>query len=100
MRELLLAGLAMLGVSAVWGAEGDVGTQAYAWANYKCLDSATYPNGVSLASFQGKVVLMNVFQYDCGGCDANAPAIGKLADSLGSGKPGIPFQAVGTEIDN
>jgi hypothetical protein len=89
-----------LGVSPLIAAEGDVGTQAFAWTGYKALDSVTHPNGVSLASFQGKVVLLVVFQYNCGGCVANAPKLGKLADSLGSGQSGIPFQAVGAEITN
>ncbi len=98
MRKLALVFMAALGANLAFGAEGDIGTQAYSWANYSDLN--TPPATYSLSAYLGKVVLMNVFQYDCAGCDANAPAIGKLADSIGSGKAGIPFQAVGTEIDN
>lgn len=105
MKKVLFALIAICAMSFAFGAEGDTGTMAYQWANYKALDSVTYPynggaGGVSLSMFRGKVVLMNAFQYNCGGCDMNAPTIGKLADSLGSGKAGSNFQGVGTEIDN
>ncbi len=102
MKNICLFVLGLLGATLTFGDEGDVGTQAYFWTGYKSLDSVTYPNpaGLSLTSFRGKAILLDVFMYTCGGCMANAPAIGALADSLGSGNPSIPFQAVGTEIAN
>jgi len=86
--------------SLAQAAEGDVGTKAFTWSDYKALDSTTYPAGLGPTAFAGKVILLVVFQYNCGGCVANAPALGKLADSLGSGQAGVPFQAIGAEIDN
>jgi hypothetical protein len=43
-------------------------------------------------------VLLVVFQHNCGGCNQNAPKLGRLADTLQTGKPGSKFQAVGAEI--
>ncbi len=102
MKKLFLfaLGLALTAAQSAVAAEGDVGTQAFQWPAYKALDSTTYPNGLAFSALQGKVVLLFVFQYSCGGCQANAPNIGKLADSLGSGKNEVPFQAIGCEIDN
>jgi hypothetical protein len=84
-----------LGVSSAL-AEGEVGSQAYAWTGYS--DLAPTPQTYSLANYQGKVVLMVVFQYSCGGCLANAPRFGRLADSLDRGPDSAKFQAIGTEI--
>ena len=89
-----------VGLVPAFAAEGGVGTTAYSWSGYKALDSVSYPSGVGTSNFQGKAILLVVFQYNCGGCTANAPKLGKLADSLGSGQVGIPFQAIGAEIDN
>ena len=107
MKKISMMFVVAFGAGVTFAAEGDVGTQAYVWGNtgkdtvgYKALDSVTYPKGAKLSMFQGKVILMNAFQYNCGGCDANAPKIGRMADSIGSGSSTIPFQAVGTEIDN
>ena len=74
LRARLLAGFIGLAAAAsAFAAEGGVGTTAYSWSNYKALDSVTYPTGVSLSNFQGKVILLVAFQYNCGGCVANAP---------------------------
>lgn len=98
MKNFCLFVIGMFATTVVFGAEGDVGTQAYPWSGYS--DLASTPKTYNLADYQGKVVLMIVFQYNCGGCNANAPIVGKIADSLGSGMAGVPFQAIGTEIDN
>lgn len=102
MKKICLFVVGLLGATVAFSAEGDVGTQAFFWTSYRALDSVTYPNpaGHSLTNSRGKVILLDVFQYNCGGCRANAPSIGGLADSLGSGRAGIPFQAVGAEINN
>lgn len=76
--------------------EGEKGSTAYSWSGYS--DLAPSPTTYSLSQYAGKAVLLVVFQYSCGGCNANAPKIGKLADSLQSGKPDSRFQAVGAEI--
>ena len=99
MKKLLIALTAACGMTLAFGAEGDTGTMAYQWANYTDL-APTNPKTYSLSDFHGKVILMNVFQYNCGGCDANAPKLGRMADSIGSGSASVPFQGVGTEIDN
>ena len=91
---LLLAG--SLGLSVAQAAEGDVGTAAYSWANLS--DLAPSPTTYSLSQYSGKVVLLVVFQYNCGGCVGNAPKIGLLADTLYKSSAGAKFQAVGTEI--
>ncbi len=92
---LFLAGI--LGVASAFG-EGEVGSQAFQWVDYS--DLAPSPTTYSLSQYQGKVVLLVVFQYNCGGCVANAPRFGRLADTLQSGKPDSKFQAVGAEIRN
>ena len=99
MKKLLLALIGTVGLSVAFGAEGDTGTMAYQWSGYSDLNPTT-PKTYSLSDFAGKVVLMSAFQYNCGGCDSNAPTIGRIADSIGSGQPGVLFQGVGTEIDN
>jgi len=102
MKKICLFVVGMWGAISAFGAEGDVGTPAFFWTSYKALDSVAYPNpaGFSLTSVRGKVILLDVFQFNCGGCRANAPQVGRLADSLGSGRAGIPFQGVGAEIAN
>ncbi len=99
MKKLLLALIGTFGLTLAFGAEGDTGTMAFQWSGYSDLNP-TAPKTYSLADFKGKVILMNAFQYNCGGCDANAPKLGRMADSIGSGQASIPFQGVGTEIDN
>jgi hypothetical protein len=91
---LLLAGL--LGVAPVFG-EGEVGSQAFQWSGLS--DLAPTPTTYSLAQYQGKVVLLVVFQYNCGGCVANAPRTGRLVDTLDRGADSAKFQALGTEIN-
>jgi len=89
----ILAGL--LGVLPAFG-EGEVSSSAFQWTNYS--DLAPSPTTYSLSQYAGKVVLLVVFQYNCGGCVANAPRLGRLADTLQSGAVGSKFQAVGAEI--
>jgi hypothetical protein len=59
------------------------------------LDNKAYP---TFADYRGKVVLLMAVQYNCGGCKANAPRIGKIADSLGAGHAS-QFQAMGVDIN-
>ena len=98
MKKVSLFIAAVFGATIAFGAEGDVGTQAYQWSGYS--DLAPTPTTYSLSNYLGKVVLMNAFQYNCSGCDSNAPMIGRIADSIGSGKSNVAFQGIGTEIDN
>jgi hypothetical protein len=85
-----------LGVSPLIAAEGDVGTQAYTFTGLS--DLAPSPMLYNLADYQGKVVLLVVFQWDCGGCVANAPKFGRLVDTLERGPDSAKFQAIGAEI--
>ncbi len=99
MKTLLLSALMLvgsLGLQTAHAAEGDVGTAAYPWSNLS--DLATSPITYSLSQYSGKVVLLVVFQYNCGGCVGNAPKIGLLADTLFKSAEGAKFQAVGAEI--
>jgi hypothetical protein len=102
MKPAFLKGLgpllvaAALGFSPVVAAEGDVGTEAYSFTGLS--DLAASPTTYNLAEYRGKVVLLVVFQWDCGGCVANAPKFGRLADTLRSGMPDSKFQAIGAEI--
>jgi hypothetical protein len=93
---LLLAGAGSFGASATHAAEGDVGTVAFPWTNLS--DLAPSPTTYSLSQYSGKVVLLVVFQYNCGGCVGNAPKIGRLADTLYRSSQGAKFQAIGAEI--
>jgi hypothetical protein len=93
-KALFLAGL--LGVSSVFG-EGEVGTQAFPWSGFS--DLAPSPTTYSLTQYQGKVRLLVVFQYNCGGCVANAPKFGRLVDTLERGADSAKFQAIGAEIN-
>jgi peroxiredoxin len=86
---------AVLGLAPAWG-EGEVGTPAFQWTGFSNL--APSPTTYSLSQYQGKVVLMVVFQHNCGGCLANADEIGRLVDTLDRGPDSAKFQAVGTEI--
>jgi hypothetical protein len=94
LTPLLFAGA--LGVSPAIAAEGDVGTMAYSFTGLS--DLAPSPTTYNLAQYQGKVVLLVVFQWDCGGCVANAPKFGRLADTLDRGPDSAKFQAIGAEI--
>lgn len=85
-----------LGISSAIAAEGDVGTQAHAFTGLS--DLAPNPTLYNLADYQGKVVLLVVFQWDCGGCVANAPKFGRLVDTLERGPDSAKFQAIGAEI--
>jgi hypothetical protein len=99
MKKSLLAALLLagsFGVSTTHAAEGDVGTAAYSWTNLS--DLAPSPTTYSLSQYSGKVVLLVVFQYNCGGCVGNAARIGLLADTLYKSSAGSKFQAVGAEI--
>jgi len=98
IKSFLCAGL--LGFSPMSAslaqAEGEVGTQAFPWSNFSNL--APSPTTYSLSQFSGKVVLLVVFQHNCGGCVANAAKIGRLVDTLDRGADSAKFQAVGAEI--
>jgi peroxiredoxin len=94
LRASLLLG-AVLGLVPAWG-EGEVGSPAFQWTNFSNL--APSPTTYSLSQYSGKVVLLVVFQHNCGGCVGNAARIGRLADTLQSGAPTSKFQAVGAEI--
>jgi hypothetical protein len=99
MKKSLLAALILagsFGVSMTHAAEGDVGTVPFPWTNFS--DLAPSPTTYSLSQYSGKVVLLVVFQYNCGGCVGNAPRIGLLADTLYKSAQGPKFQAVGAEI--
>ncbi|GEM_PF-4242088 len=85
---MLAASVLMTAGSAY--AVGKVGDMAADWSGLKGLDNKTY----GLKDFKGKVVLLMTVQYNCGGCRANAPEIGKIA----SGFQGNKFQAVGPDI--
>lgn len=87
---VMLAALG-LGAVAAGAAVGDKGTMGYEFANLKGLDGKTY----SLKDLRGKVVLMFVMQYNCGGCKANAPTIGQLAGKFQD----KAFQAVAPEVN-
>jgi hypothetical protein len=94
LSALLFVGL--LGRTTAVAAEGDVGTAAYSFTGLS--DLATVPTTYDLAQYQGKVVLLVVFQWDCGGCVANAPKFGRLVDTLDRGPDSAKFQAIGAEI--
>lgn len=96
--SLSLAVVMAAGSASSARAEGEVGSQAFQFTGLS--DLAATPQTYNLATYQGKVVLLVVFQYSCGGCQGNAPRIGRLADSLHSGATGSNFQAIGTEIYN
>jgi hypothetical protein len=95
--SILLAGL--VGLSAVpASAEGEVNSQAHAFAGLS--DLAPSPKTYGLNDYQGKVRLLVVFQYNCGGCVANAPKFGRLVDTLEKSADSARFQAIGAEINN
>lgn len=98
IKTFVCAGLLSLSPMAVSKAlaEGEVGTQAFSWTGFS--DLASSPTTYSLSQYSGKVVLLVVFQYNCGGCVGNAAKIGRLADTLDRGPDSAKFQAVGTEI--
>jgi hypothetical protein len=89
----ILGGL--LGIAPVFG-EGEVGSQAFQWTGYS--DLAPSPTTYSMSQYSGKVVLLLVFQHNCGGCIANAPRLGRLVDTLDRSADSAKFQAVGAEI--
>ncbi len=80
-------------------AEGEVNSMAYQFTGYSDLATSN-PQTYSLATYQGKVVMLVVFQHSCGGCQGNAPKFGRLADTLKSGAVNSNFQAIGAEIFN
>lgn len=95
--SILLAGLMGLGAAPAF-AEGEVNSQAYAFTGLS--DLAPTPKTYGLNDYQGKVRLLVVFQYNCGGCVANAPKFGRLVDTLERGADSARFQAIGAEINN
>jgi peroxiredoxin len=80
---LLVAGNAL--------AAGKVGEMAYDFTGLKDPKGKVY----NLKDFRGKVVLIFTVQYNCGGCRANAPRIGKMAKNF----QGNSFQALGPDIN-
>jgi hypothetical protein len=72
-------------------AAGKVGEMATEFANLTGLDNKSY----SLKDYKGKVVLIMTVQWNCGGCNANAPTVGAIAMKF----QGKPFQAFGPDIN-
>jgi hypothetical protein len=96
--SILLSGLVGLSAAPAAAAEGDVNSQAYAFTGLS--DLAPTPKTYGLADYSGKVRLLVVFQYNCGGCVANAPKFGRLVDTLEKSADSARFQAIGAEINN
>lgn len=83
----------LLSVATVgFAAPGQVGTMAYEFTGLKDLNGKTY----DLHDYRGKVVFIMTVQWNCGGCNANAPAIGELAMKF----QGSTFQAFGPDINH
>jgi len=61
------------------------------WQGLKDLDGNTQ----NLQDYRGKVVLLFTVQWNCGGCQANAPRIGKIAMKF----QGKSFQALGPDVN-
>jgi peroxiredoxin len=80
-----------LAVAVAMAAPGQVGTMAYEFSGLTGLDGKSY----SLKDYRGKVILLMTVQWNCGGCNANAPAIGELAMKF----QGSSFQAFGPDIN-
>jgi hypothetical protein len=78
------------GAPAFGQAVGQAGAMAYAWPGLKDLDS----NTVRLQDFYGKVILLSTSMASCGGCRANAPFIGAIAQKFA----GKPFQGLGVFV--
>jgi len=70
---------------ALWAAPGQVGTMAGDWTGLTDLNGKTY----NLKDYQGKVLMIMTVQWNCGGCNADAPYVGDLAQSF----TGKQFQA-------
>jgi peroxiredoxin len=88
-RALLLAVFALTAGKAM--AIGKVGEMAGEWAGLKDLDGNTH----NLADYKGKVLLILTVQWNCGGCNANAPRVGQIAKKF----EGPNFQAIGPDIN-
>ncbi|HKP98575.1 MAG TPA: FlgD immunoglobulin-like domain containing protein [Fibrobacteria bacterium] len=89
-RIALLGTLALAVGTAM--AAGKVGEMAYEFTGLKDFANKAY----NLKDFQGKVVLLTTVQYNCGGCQKNAPKIGTIAKEF----QGKKFQAMGADIAN
>ncbi|MDB5104487.1 MAG: Peroxiredoxin [Fibrobacteres bacterium] len=85
-----LFGAALLGAANV-SAAGKVGEMAADFTGLKALDGKTY----NLHDYKGKVVMVMTVQWNCGGCNANAPAVGALAYKFKD----KAFQAFGPDIN-
>jgi peroxiredoxin len=70
---------------------GKVGDMAADWSGLKDLDGKT----CNLADYKGKVLLIMTVQWNCGGCNANAPRVGEIAKKFA----GPHFQALGPDIN-
>lgn len=92
---LLAAAFAVSGFTAEAAAAepgpGQVGAMAHEFTGLKDFAGKAY----NLHDYRGKVVLIMTVQYNCGGCRANAPRIGKIAKSF----QGKSFQAFGPDIN-
>jgi hypothetical protein len=95
MKTIALIFAGILGIAPAFG-EGEVGSQAFSFAGLS--DLAPSPTTYGLAQYDGKVRMLVVFQYNCGGCVANAPKFGRLVDTLERGADSAKFQAIGAEI--
>ncbi|MEO7425312.1 MAG: redoxin domain-containing protein, partial [Fibrobacteria bacterium] len=82
---------ALLTVGSAW-AVGTVGEMAGDFNGLTDLDGAAH----SMKDYKGKVVLLMTVQWNCGGCNANAPRVGSIAWKF----HGKAFQAIGPDINN
>jgi peroxiredoxin len=73
-------------------AVGTVGDMAGDFSGLTDLNGAAH----GLKDYKGKVVLLMTVQWNCGGCNANAPRVGSIAWKF----HGKAFQAIGPDINN
>jgi peroxiredoxin len=87
----LIAGVMLMTAGSAL-AIGKVGDMAADWSGLKDLDGKT----CNLADYKGKVLLIMTVQWNCGGCNANAPRVGQIAKQFA----GKNFQALGPDINH
>ncbi len=85
-------GFGILAAAAALAAPGQIGSMAGDWTGLKDLSGKTY----DLKAYQGKVLLIMTVQWNCGGCNANAPRVGEIAKKFA----GKNFQAFGPDINH